>query len=367
MSSTTLFSPIDLPGLKLRNRTVMAPMTRRFSPGGVPTPEVASYYVRRAQAGVAAIITEGLAIDHPVAVDHADIPLIYGEALPVWAQIARGVKAAGAAFIPQLWHVGGHRSLTSTPPSPELQSISPSGIYTPGSAFGKPATDKEIADIIAAYARSAKAAQSIGADAIEIHAAHGYLIDQFLWDATNHRTDRYGGDVGKRMQFALDVMQACRNAVGPTFPIFFRFSQFKQVDYKARLFQTPKELAAFVEPLTDAGVDVFDCSQRRFWEPEFEGSDLNLAGWTKKLSGKPVMTVGSVGLDGDVVASLRQGVEVSSAASLDRLEAMLDRGDFDLVGVGRALLADPKWVAKVQSADTAGLTGFSRAALQSLS
>lgn len=367
MTSATLFSPIELPGLKLRNRTVMAPMTRRFSPGGVPTPEVASYYVRRAQAGVGAIITEGLAIDHPVSVDHEAIPLIYGDALPMWTAIARDVKAAGAAFIPQLWHIGGHRSLTTTPPWPELASVSPSGIYQPGATFGEPATDSEIADIIAAYARSAKASQAIGADAIEVHAAHGYLIDQFLWAATNQRTDRYGGDVARRMQFALEVMRACRSAVGPGFPIFFRFSQFKQVDYKARLFQTPDDLAAFLGPLTDAGVDVFDCSQRRFWEPEFEGSDLNLAGWTKKLSGKPVMTVGSVGLDGDVVASLRQGLEVAGAASLDRLEVMLERGDFDLVGVGRALLADPEWVAKVQSADTSGLTGFTRAALQSLS
>lgn len=367
MTVPTLFEPIKVAGLELRNRTVMAPMTRRFSPGGIPTPEVASYYVRRAQAGVGAIITEGVAIDHPVAVEVSDIPAFYGDALPVWAAIARDVQAAGSLFIPQLWHIGGHRTLTPEPTHPELPSVSPSGIYQPGVRFGEPATESEIADIISAYARAAQAARQIGADAIEIHGAHGYLIDQFLWAETNKRTDRYGGDFTRRLQFAIDVVKACRAAVGSSYPILFRFSQFKQVNFKARLFETPDELGAFLGPLVDAGVDVFDCSQRRFWEPEFEGSSLNLAGWTKKLGGRPVMTVGSVGLDGDVVSSMREGREVANASSLDKLEEMLARGDFDLVGVGRALLADPQWVEKVQFENKGPLIGFTRTALQSLS
>ncbi len=111
---------------------------------------------------------------------------------------------------------------------------------------------------------------------------------------------------------------------------------------------------------------MFDCSQRRFWEPEFEGSPLNLAGWTKTLTGKPTMTVGSVGLDGDVVASMREGVEVIKASSLDRLDVMLERGDFDLVGVGRALLADPQWVEKIRGVEPGQLIGFTRQALESL-
>lgn len=365
--AATLFDPVTVAGLALRNRTVMSPMTRRFSPGGIPTAEVAAYYVRRAEAGVGAIITEGVAIDHPVAVDHADIPIFYGDALPVWRDIAAQVKAAGAAFIPQLWHVGGHRSLTETPPSPDLPSVSPSGIYQPGDPFGEPATERQIADIIAAYARSARAALEIGADGIEIHGAHGYLIDQFLWAPTNARTDRYGGDFQRRLTFATEVVRACRRATTASFPILFRFSQFKQVDYSARLFATPEDLAAFLEPLVDAGVDIFDCSQRRFWDAEFGGSDLNLAGWTRKLGGRPVMTVGSVGLGSDVVASLREGQDISEASALDRLETLLARGDFDLVGIGRALLADPQWVAKVQNGQNDQLVGFSRAALQTLS
>ena len=100
-------------------------------------------------------------------------------------------------------------------------------------------------------------------------------------------------------------------------------------------------------PLAGAGVDIFDCSQRRFWEPEFEGSDLNLAGWVKQMSGKPTMTVGSVGLDIDLTRSL-QG-DRSKAAGIDAVLDRLRRGEFDLVGVGRALLSDPQWPLKVSS------------------
>src|SRR5271154_7237886 len=94
-------------------------------------------------------------------------------------------------------------------------------------------------------------------------------------------------------------LEAVRRATGPDFPIILRFSQWKQQDYAARLAKTSDELARFLEPLSTAGVDIFHCSQRRFWEPEFEGSDLNLAGWTKKLTGKPTVTVGRVALSGD--------------------------------------------------------------------
>ncbi|KRA60383.1 1,2-oxophytodienoate reductase [Caulobacter sp. Root655] len=366
MSASALFAPISVAGLQLRNRTVMAPMTRRFSPGGLPTEKVADYYRRRAEAGVGVIITEGVAIDHPAAIDHPDIPHFHGPALNNWKVVAELVKAAGAAFIPQLWHMGGHRSMTPAPPNSDIPSLSPSGIYQPGITFGAPATEAEIATVIEAYAKAAGDAVAIGASGVEVHGAHGYLIDQFLWSSTNQRSDRYGGDLTGRLRFTIEVISACRAAVGPDFPIFFRFSQFKQVDYKARLCRSPDELAAFLEPLVDAGVDVFDCSQRRFWEPEFEGSPLNLAGWTKKLSGKPTMTVGSVGLDGDVVASLHEGVEVVGASSLDKLEVMLERGDFDLVGVGRALLADPLWVEKVRDSEAGQLVGFSRQALETL-
>lgn len=117
----------------------------------------------------------------------------------------------------------------------------------------------------------------------------------------------------------------------------------------------------------DAGADILHCSQRRFWEPEFDGdgSDLNFAGWAKKLTGQPTITVGSVGLSGEFIAAF--GGEGSEPASLDELLRRLDRGDFDLVGVGRALLQDPLWATKVKEGRTTELQPFRREALATLS
>jgi 2,4-dienoyl-CoA reductase-like NADH-dependent reductase (Old Yellow Enzyme family) len=145
-------------------------------------------------------------------------------------------------------------------------------------------------------------------------------------------------------------------------------------DYNERLATTPDELSRFLAPLAAAGLDAFHCSQRRFWEPEFDCSDMNLAGWTKKLTGKPTITVGSVSLDVDFIVSLGRVPESeapggngnSPAAEMDRLVEMLARGDFDLVAVGRALLADPSWAAKVRDGRFADLTAFTPEVLKTL-
>ncbi len=364
MSSKRLFEPVTLGSLTLRNRTVMAPMTRRQSPGGVPTPEVASYYRRRAEGGVGMIITEGLAIDHPVSIQDSRIPdLFTPEAIAAWRGIARDVQAAGAAFVPQLWHIGGARFKYQGVPNPDLPSLSASGIYYPGKVEGAPADDAGITAAIASYGRAARVAMAIGSDAVDLHGGHGYLLDGFFWAETNQRDDAWGGDIERRTRVACEVVKECRRQTRPDFPIILRFSQFKEQAYDAKLCRTPAELQRFLAPLVDAGVDIFDCSTRRFWTPEFEGSDLGLAGWTRKLSGKPVIAVGSVGLANDMIATLHQGAAKSPAARLDLLDTMLARGDFDLVGVGRALISDPDWVAKIEAGRTDELKGFDAADL----
>ncbi len=146
--------------------------------------------------------------------------------------------------------------------------------------------------------------------------------------------------------------------------VILRLSQWKLQDYKIRLAHTPQEMDAWLQPLADAGADIFHCSQRRFWEPEFDGSDLNFAGWAKKLTGKPTITVGSVGLTGEFIGAF--GGEVSKPASLDDLLRRLDRGDFDLVAVGRALLADPEWALKVREGRREELQDFTRETMATL-
>ena len=119
------------------------------------------------------------------------------------------------------------------------------------------------------------------------------------------------------------------------------------------------------DAMVDAGIDCFDCSTRRFWEPEFEGSDLNFAGWTKKLMGLPTITVGSVGLTGEFVAGM--GGESSEAAPIDGLIERLEREEFDLVGVGRALLTDAEWPNKIREGRFDELKAFEQAHMLSLS
>jgi 2,4-dienoyl-CoA reductase-like NADH-dependent reductase (Old Yellow Enzyme family) len=360
----SLFEPFRSRNLSLKNRIVMAPMTRSFSPGGVPGEDVARYYRRRAEGGVGLIITEGTGIDHAAALNDDKVPLFYGAALEGWRRVLAEVHGAGAKIMPQLWHVGGVRQ-PGTGHFPDARSAMPSGIANDGTTAGEALTETEIADIIAGYARSAGHAKRLGFDGVELHGAHGYLIDQFFWDRTNRRTDQWGGDLVGRTRFAAECVKAVRREVGADFPVLFRFSQWKIGDFTVKLAPDPQSLERFLAPLAAAGVDIFHCSQRRFWEPEFEGADLNLAGWTKELIGLPTITVGSVGLSDEFIKSFGSD-EPAAPASIDKLIERLAREEFDLVAVGRMLIADPEWPHKIKAGRLSELKPFSRELLKSL-
>ncbi|HEY1027802.1 MAG TPA: NADH:flavin oxidoreductase [Pseudomonas sp.] len=361
-----LFAPFRLGSLELPTRVVMAPMTRSFSPGGVPNAKVVEYYRRRAAAGVGLIVTEGTTVGHKAANGYPNVPRFYGEdALAGWKQVVDAVHAEGGKIVPQLWHVGNVRRL-GTEPDVSVPGYGPMEKVKDGEVVVHGMTQADIDEVIGAFAQAARDAKAIGMDGVEIHGAHGYLIDQFFWEGSNQRTDSYGGDLAARSRFAIELVQAVRAAVGPDFPIILRFSQWKQQDYTARLVQTPEELGAFLKPLAEAGVDIFHCSTRRFWEPEFEGSDLNLAGWTRKLTGKPTITVGSVGLDGEFLQFMVKTDKVAEPASIENLLERLNKEEFDLVAVGRALLVDPDWALKVREGREQDILPFSREALNTL-
>lgn len=360
----SLFTPFDIGPLHLANRFVMAPMTRTRSPSGVPGDDVVAYYRRRAEHGVGLIVTEGTTVDHEVATYHPDVPRFHGEeSLAGWKRVVTAVHEAGGRILPQLWHVGTARR-PGTPPYPDLPSVGPSGLIAPGKKRAREMTDADIDDVIQAFMQAARAAEQLGFDGVELHGAHGYLIDQFFWSGTNERTDAYGGSLAARGRFAAEVVRTLRRAVSPRFPVVLRFSQWKQQDYGARLANTPGELGEFLAPLVDAGVDAFHASTRRFWLPEFEGSSLNLAGWTKKLTGKPVITVGSVGLDQEFLGAF--GGMGAEKRGLEDLVERLQNGEFDLVAVGRALLQDPSWVEKVRSGRQSEIRAFDAASLNTL-
>jgi 2,4-dienoyl-CoA reductase-like NADH-dependent reductase (Old Yellow Enzyme family) len=361
-----LSRPTAINGLTVPNRIVMAPMTRQFSPGGIPGEDVASYYSRRAAAGVGLIVTEGTYVGHESAGQSDRVPRFHGEEqLAGWQKVAEAVHAAGGTIVPQLWHIGMVRE-QGQPPFPAAPAVGPSGLVTAGAEpTGRAMTQRDVDDVIGAFAEAAAAAERIGFDGVEIHGAHGYLVDQFLWAGTNRRTDAYGGDLVARTKFAAEIVAAVRETVSPEFPIIFRYSQWKQQDYTARLAETPEELEAILTPLAAAGVDAFHASTRRYWLPEFDGADLNLAGWTKKLTGKQVITVGSVGLDGDFLRGFAG--EGSPLRGIDDLLDRLESEEYDLVAVGRALLQDPEWAAKVLAGRTEELAPYDAAALKSLS
>ncbi|PHR62841.1 MAG: 12-oxophytodienoate reductase [Robiginitomaculum sp.] len=363
--TNSLFQPFSCRGMTLPNRIVMAPMTRSFSPNGVPSDNVADYYQRRAAADVGLIVTEGTTVDRPGASSDTNVPLFHGkEPLAGWANICEKVHAAGGKIAPQLWHTGMTRK-PGTGISPEAPTDSPSGLTHTGKLVAPVLSETEVDDMVASFARSAGYAAKLGFDAIEIHGAHGYLIDEFFWDVMNAREDKYGGDLTDRARFGAEIIQECRKAIGNDIPIILRFSQWKQQEYSAKLAETPEKLEAFLKVFVDAGVDILHCSQRRYWEPEFDGSDLNLAGWAKKLTGLPTITVGSVGLSSDFIGAFMG--EGSEAASLDDIIERLDKGEFDLVAIGRALLQDPNWATKVKDGRLDELDDYNPEALQTLS
>ncbi|MDQ4489093.1 12-oxophytodienoate reductase [Sinomonas sp. ASV486] len=361
-----LFTPFSLGTLTVPNRFVMAPMTREFSPDGTVTADVAGYYARRAAAGVGLIITEGVYVSEDSG-PSTRVPRLFGEAqLAAWRALVAEVHAAGGRIVPQLWHLGAARG-DHADFNPDLPSLSPSGIAPNGAERGRGATLEELARIRDDFARAAVAAKEAGFDGVELHGAHGYLLDQFLWAGTNRREDQYGGSLEARLRFPAEVVAAVRAAVGPDFPVVFRFSQWKSGDYGARIAETPEELGTVLRTLADAGVSAFHPSTRRHWEPAFpepadaaggEDARLGLAGWTKKLSGLPVITVGSVGLDNEFEVTWQEGGR-SGVRGLGELLAQFGRGEFDLVAVGRVLLSDPAWVAKVREGRTEEIRAFS--------
>ncbi|MEO1015479.1 MAG: NADH:flavin oxidoreductase [Pseudomonadota bacterium] len=363
-----LFQPFSCRGMTIPNRIVMAPMTRSQSPGGVPGENVAEYYARRAASDVGLILTEGTTVDRGGASNDPNVPNFHrADSLAGWKNVVDAVHAEQGVIGPQLWHVGMMRK-PGTGPDPDAVSDSPSGKTHKGKQVQPEPTEADVADMVMAYANAAGEAAKLGFDCVEIHGAHGYLIDEFFWGVMNTRSDKYGGDLVARARFAGEVIAECRKQVGEDIPIILRFSQWKQQDYAARLAETPQELEAFLGVFVDAGVDVLHCSQRRFWEPEFpevDGQDgMNLAGWTKKLSGKPTITVGSVGLSNDFIGAF-QG-EGAEAASLDELLTRLDKGEFDLVAVGRALLQDPFWAKKVKEGRNDELAAYDAKSLATL-
>jgi N-ethylmaleimide reductase len=225
MSTPTLFDPVRAGDLVLRNRIVMAPLTRNRAPGAVPTPLMQQYYVQRASAGL--IVTEATAISHQ-GQGYADVPGLYSpEQLQAWRRITDAVHAAGGRIVVQLWHVG---RISHTALQPEGQApVAPSAVaanaktylirdgvggFVETSAPRALRTD-ELPGIVEDYRRAARDAVRVaGFDGVEIHGANGYLLDQFLKRGANQRDDAYGGSIENRARLLLEVTRAVVQEIG---------------------------------------------------------------------------------------------------------------------------------------------------------
>jgi 2,4-dienoyl-CoA reductase-like NADH-dependent reductase (Old Yellow Enzyme family) len=357
-----LYTPFRLGPLTLPNRFVLPGMQRQWCQDGVPEPRLGEYYRRCVEGGVGLVITESCAVDHASATQVPFFTRINDETAEAWAGCVGEVKAAGGLMLMQLWHEGAIRQEGGEGRWAAYPTLSPSGLAHGTRPNGRAATLEELQDIKQAFVRSALLARQIGVDGVEVHAAHGYLLDQFLWAQTNRRTDGYGGDdIEGRVRFPAEIVAAIREAVGPDFVIGLRFSQWKEVDYEARVASTPEELALMLSILRNAGVDVFHASARRFWVPEWPGSELGIAGWTRRLTDAPVIAVGSVGLDIDVMENFfGQEARPTGEAGLVELMRRFEDGQFDLISVGRGHIGDQGIVGKFREGRFSEIRHFTR-------
>lgn len=369
-----LFKPFSSPRLSLPNRIVMSPMGRAHAPAGRPHESYGGYFRRRIEGGVGLMITGATAIPHELADYDGTGPHLFGAGpLAGWAQVLAEVHAAGGRLVSQLWHTGMERRTASFT---SAEAIGPSGLSIEDldaarDPSGRAMTETEIGEVTEAFATAAATARELGFDGVEIHAGHGFLLDQFLWPRTNRRTDGYGGSPEARARFPAEVIAACRARVGTDFPLLVRISQFKIGAYEASIAETPDELGRLLAPLAEAGADLLHCSQREAWAPAFPGSALNLAGWAKRLTGLPTIAVGSIGLGGlfteEEAATPGERLPGVSLDRLDEVCAMIARGEFDLLSIGRSLLADPDWPNKIRDGCDADLAPLTLAALTTLS
>ena len=357
-----IFENYKLKNITLRNRIVMAPMTRNQSPGGIPTQEVIAYYSRRAKAEVGLIITEGIEVSHKASSAYPNVPrLDSNEAKDAWKMVVEGIKNNNGAVIAQLWHCGGFRKL-GMQPNPEVPGYTASGLVKPGKKVAHEMTLKDIKETIDAYASDAKICEEIGFDGVEIHGAHGYLIDNFFWSGTNIREDEYGGSIDNRSQFVSDIIKSVRENVSENFIVGLRFSQWKQHDFEAKLASNPEELKTILTSPVESGLDYLHSSMRRFWESEFEGSEENLAYWTKKITKIPTIGVGSVGLDSDFIDMTAP----ATPTSIDKAIDDITNYKYDLIAVGRALLSDHEWVLKMKEGRVNDVIPYTKDALLNL-
>jgi len=315
-----LFSPFRVKGLELKNRVVMAPMVQNSvtAKDGKPNEWHYVHYLSRAIGGVGLIIMEMTDVEPDGRITDADLGLWSDEHIPAFARIIDGVHAHGAKIGIQIAHAGRKAEDAARP-------VAPSAIAYPGPGFRVPhaLTADEIERIVRLFADAARRAVEAGADMIELHGAHGYLIHQFHSTLTNQRDDAYGKDLAL---FGVRVIQAVKKELPQDMPLFFRISAVEYADGGYDL----DHAIRLCEVYRDAGVDVFHITSGgegpagRRKPGNYPGFQVPFARKIKEALDVPVVAVGM--LEDPILA-----------------DAVIRNGDADLVAIARGLLRDPHW------------------------
>jgi 2,4-dienoyl-CoA reductase-like NADH-dependent reductase (Old Yellow Enzyme family) len=346
-----LFDAIKLGNVTLENRVGVAPMTRTSATAeGLATDQMVSYYAKFARGGFGLIITEGVYPDDKYSQGYFDQPgIINSEQVQAWKKVTDAVHQEGSKIFVQLMHAGalsqGNRFTKET--------LGPSAVQPKGEQMGfyggegpfpmpKEATNGDITEVIKAFVDSSKRAKEAGFDGIEIHGANGYILDQFLTDYTNQRTDEYGGSTENRLRLLLEVSKAVREAVGQDFTVGIRISQGKVNDYTHKWADKEKEAEIIFGQLGQVGLDYIHVTEYEAWQPAFptgEGTvatdsafgdgGTSLAGLAKKYGKIPVIANGGL-------QNPEEAIKI------------LTTSEADVITLGKGALANSDWVHKVK-------------------
>lgn len=337
----TFFTASDIAGRSLRNRFALAPMTRvSATADGAATEAMARYYARFARGGFALLVTEGIYTDQAFAQGYRHQPGITDEAQALaWRPVVEGAHRHGARIVAQLMHAGaisqGNRFREGTVGPSSVQPRGSQMIFYRGAGpypTPRAMTGTEIADAVAGFAASAARAVALaGFDGVEIHGANGYLIDQFLTDDTNRRTDRWGGEAPRRTAFLLAVFRAVRERVGAGVPVGVRISQGKVNDFAHRWPGRERDAEAIFGALAEAGADYIHVTEHAAWAPAFEGGRDSLVALARRYA-PTTRLIANGGLH-----DLSRAAEAMGAGA-------------DLVALGKGALANPDFPERVRSA-----------------
>ena len=337
MKSDKLFTQFQIKDFQLKNRIGVAPMTRMSAAAdSIPRQDVLDFLIRRAKNGAGIVYTEAIVTDYESAQGYpGQARMLAQPQIDAWRPVVEEIQKQGALAIMQMFHCG---RMAWPEVNPANRIVAPSAI-TPKqdnpmteSPYPMPETMSrfDIEHVIAGFVETAKGAVEAGFDGIEVHGAHGYLINQFLSPYSNKRTDSYGGSVENRYRFAHEVIQAVHKVVPDDRLLIFRISNWGVADMEVSLFDTKEEYQQIIRLLSNESIDAISVSTYEYQEKAF-GSDKNMAQLTREVTELPVMICGGI---------------------YDRASAEDALKDADIVLSGKSLLLNPNWVEDVRGDKT---------------